>query len=89
MKTRKIELEIGTADNFPIHQIMNLLEDIDHPDIEYIAVSKVSKYSSNQFLNGFTDIWLNFLWWRSHLNPVPSQLKDNSMFWVLFCCSCQ
>lgn len=89
MKIRKVELEIGTDDNLPVYEIMNLLEDIEHPDVQYIAVSKVSKHSSSRFLNGFTDIWLNFLWWRTQLNPVPSQLKDDSMFWAIFCRSYQ
>lgn len=85
MKTWKIEVKIEADDDLSEDDIINLLEGVNHPSVEYVSVSKINKYSDNRFFRGFRYIWKNFGWWRSHINPKPSLLIDDSMFWGILC----
>ncbi len=85
MKIWRIEVKIEADDDLSEDEIINLLESINHRSIEYLVVSKTDKYSDNKFLTGFKYIWKNFRWWRSHINPKPSLLIDDSMFWGILC----
>ena len=81
MKIWRIQIKIEADDDFIEDEIINLLESVSHPSIEYLAVSNTTKYSGNKFLRGFRDIWQNFRWWQKHIDPRPSLLIDDSMFW--------
>ena len=85
MKIWRIEVKIEADDDLSEDEIINLLESINHRSIEYLVVSKTDKYSSNKFLRGFRYIWKNFRWWRLHIDPRPSLLIDDSMFWGILC----
>jgi hypothetical protein len=65
--------------------IICLLEGVNHPSVKYVAVSRIDKYPDNRFLRGFIYLGQNFKWWRSHINPKPSLLIDDSMFWGILC----
>lgn len=85
MKIWRIEVKIEADDDLSEDEIINLLESINHRSIEYLVVSKTDKYSDNKFLRGFIYFGQNFRWWRSHIDPRPSLLIDDSMFWDIFC----
>ena len=85
MKIWRIEVKIEADDDLSEDEIINLLEDVNHPSIEYLVVSKTDKYPGNKFLRGFRYIWQNFRWWRSHIDPRPSLLMDSSMLWDILC----
>jgi hypothetical protein len=85
MKTWRIEVKIEADDDLLEDDIINLLEGVNHPSVVYVAVSRIDKYSDNRFFRGFRHIWKNFRWWRSHIDPKPSLLIDDSMFWCILC----
>ena len=85
MKIWKIEIKMETDNDLSEDEIINLLESINHSSIEYLVVSKTDKYSSNRFLRGFRYLWENFREWRSHIDPRPSLLVNDSMFWDILC----
>lgn len=85
MKIWRIEVKIEADDDLSEDAIINLLEGVNHPSVEYVAVSKTDKYSDNRFLRGFKYIWKNFRWWQLHIDPRPSLLVDDSMFWDILC----
>jgi hypothetical protein len=85
MKIWRIEVKIEADDDLSEDEIINLLESVNHPSVEYAVVSKTDKYPDNKFLRGFIYIRQNIRWWRSHIDPRPSLLVDDSMFWDILC----
>ena len=84
MKIWRIEVKILADDNISEDKIISILEEVNHPNIEYLVVSKTEKYN-NKFVGGFRYIWQNFKWWKIHIDSKPSILVSNSMFWEDLC----
>lgn len=85
MKIWRIEVKIEADDDLSEKGIISLLESVNHLSVEYVAVSRLNKYSDNRFLRGFKYIWKNFRWWQLHIDPRPSLLVEDSMFWDILC----
>ena len=85
MKIWRIEVKVEADDDLSEEDIINLLESVNHPSVEYVAVSRINKYSDNRFLRGFIYFGQNFREWQLHIDPRPSLLIDDSMFWDILC----
>lgn len=85
MKIWKIEIKMETDNDLSEDEIINFLENINHPSVKYVGVSKIDKYPDNSFLRGFIYLGQNVRWWRSHIDPRPSLLVNDSMFWDILC----
>ena len=81
----RIHLKIEADDNISEDEIINILEEVIHPNVESVVVSKTEKYQNNKFFRGFRNIRQNFRWWKIHTDSRPSGLVNNSMFWDILC----
>jgi|694.fasta_scaffold85683_5 hypothetical protein len=84
MKTWNLEINIMVTPNLSEEEIVAILQtELDHPDIEFLVVSKIKEEKENRFLRGFSLIKNNFTWWSYHIDATPRAWNDDTFFWNL------
>jgi hypothetical protein len=84
MKTWNLEINIMVTPNLSEEEIVAILQtELDHPDIEFLVVSKIKEEKENRFLLGFYFIKNNFAWWLRHIDTTPRAWNDDTFFWNL------
>lgn len=84
MKTWNLEINIMVTPNLSEEEIVAILQtELDHPDIEFLVVSKIKEEKENRFLRGFSLIKNNFAWWLRHIDTTPRAWNDDTFFWNL------
>ena len=84
MKTWNLKVDIMVNPCLSQEDIIVILQtELDHPDIEFLSVSRIKEEKENGFLRGFTFIKNNFKWWLHHIDTTPRDWRDNTFFWNL------
>ena len=84
MKTWNIKINVIVNPSLSEEDIVAIPQtEFDHPDIEFLVVSKAEEEKENRFLRGFSFIKNNFTWWLHHIDTTPRDWKDNTFLCIL------
>jgi hypothetical protein len=84
MKTWNVKINVIVNPSLSEEDIVAILQtEFDHPDIEFLVVSKAKEEKENRFLRGFSFIKNNFTWWLHHIDTTPRNWRDDTFFWNL------
>jgi hypothetical protein len=84
MKTWNLEINVMSTSNLSQEDIVAILQtELEHPEIEFLVVSKAKEEKENRFLRGFSLIKNNLTWWLHHIDTTPSSWRDDTFSWNL------
>ena len=84
MKTWNVKINVIVNPSLSREDIIAILQtEFDHPDIEFLVVSKIKEEKENRFLRGFSLIKNNFTWWLHHIDTTPRNWRDDTFLWNL------
>ena len=84
MKTWNVKINVIVNPSLSREDIVAILQtEFDHPDIEFLVVSKVKEEKEDRFLRGFSLVKNNFIWWLHHIDTTPRDWRDDTFLWNL------